>query len=773
MMRWVEIPRPQVSQEFIEAVGGNRMLAEILASRGVTDLDQARAFLDPRYYHPSPPEQMPGMTEAIALIEHAIKEQIKIGVWGDFDVDGQTATTVLASGLRMLGADVVYHIPVRATESHGVNIRNLAKMLDGGVGLIVTCDTGIGAHDAVRYSRNRNVKFIITDHHDLPPELPQANAILNSKLLPDHHPLSTLPGVGVAYKLVEGLFTRQNRSDEVRGFLDLVALGIVADIAILHGDARYLLQQGLAVLRNTQRLGLQILCENAEILRSSLNEEDISYSLAPRLNSLGRLGDANVIVEFLTSEQESMVRVLAARLEGLNAQRKLLSSQVFQAAVAQIERDPSLLKNAALVLSSPNWPAGVVGIVANRLVERYRKPAVLLTGDDEGLARGSARSINGCDISKAIAACSDLLESYGGHPMAAGLALPASRIETFRKRLSEAVLLQLGEVDFEPELAFDLMLDIGEVSLPLLEQIEQLAPFGSGNPPLIFVASNLRMISHSLLGRTEEHLRLLVENLLGEQQQVVWWQGAGWDLPSGVFDLAFAARKNVFRGDVKLQLELIDFKVVEITEAEEPALEVDVHDLRKNLSPQQHLENLMVEHPEATIWAEGLVNGQIESLARHEVGSTDELVLWNCPPSGTILRSVLEVANPNRVYVYGVMTEWDDLEPFINRLAGLCKFAVSRKNGRANLQELTSAMAHTKAAVRLGLEWLENAKKIVIEEEDRDSLVIGLMEKPKEMPISLDITMDQLAPLLRETKAFRNYFRTCSEAQLENLIRGK
>lgn len=771
-MRWQKAFRNAVTDELIALTGGNHLVAEVLASRGINTPDQARAFLDPEEYTPTPAQEIPGMASAVRLIAEAIQKEEKIGIWGDFDVDGQTATTVLVSALEMLGANIVFHIPVRALESHGVNLPNLAKMLDDGVQLVVTCDTGISAAEAVNYAKARGVKFIITDHHDLPETLPPADAIINSKLLPEGHPLSTLPGVGVAYKLVEALFNSKGRQQDLDQFLDLVALGIVADIAYLQGDTRYLLQRGLMILRHTQRLGLQSIFENADISSSFITEEDISYSIAPRLNSLGRLGDANGIVEFLTSVDESYIRVMASRLEGLNAQRKLLSNQVFQAAMDQLERERSLLNAAALVLTSPHWPAGVVGIVASRLVERFHKPAILLTIDEDGFARGSARSVPGCDISKAIAGCSDLLEGFGGHPMAAGLAVQSSRIDQLRRRLSEEVELQIGKNAESPELVYDESLHLDHISLSLVEQVETLAPFGPGNPHLVFISEDLKLVSHSALGRSGEHLRLIVEDSAGNQQQVIWWQGAGWDLPHGQFDLAFAARKNIFRGQVQLQIELLDFRVIEPPEGEEPTPEIDLVDRRGVSDPAADLAEKLGSIPDVVIWAEGPDRQKVSGVGQSEIYPADVLVIWHSPSNISMIRRVINIVEPGRIIVYALDPVPDDFEPFIMRLASLVKYAIARKEGRVNLNDLSAAMGHSSAVVRLGLAWLENTNKITILAEDETNLTIRRALDTTSVYQSPEILLSQMIPLLRESKSFRKYLAECSFHQLKELMCG-
>ncbi len=415
---WV-MPAPvRVAPELAAAVRGHPLVAEALARRGITDPHEARAFLNPGLYNPASPLELPGMGRAVARIGRAIRGGEKICVWGDFDVDGQTSTALLVSVLRDLGAQVAYHVPLRETEGHGVNLAALEQVIDQGTQLVVTCDTGVAALDAVSFARERGVDFVITDHHDLPEELPQAAAVVNPKLIARTSDLTglrnlsgllDLPGVGVAYKLGEALYDWAGRGAEAAKHADLAALGIIADVALLRGDTRNLAQRGLAALRTTERTGIQALFESGELDPGNLTEDHVAFGLAPRLNAAGRLADARPCVELLTTNDRTTARIIAADLEALNARRKFLTDRVTQEAEAQIREDRALLDHAALVLASPYWPAGIVGIVASRLVERYGKPVVLISTAEGGPGRGSARSIDGVDISAAITACRGLL----------------------------------------------------------------------------------------------------------------------------------------------------------------------------------------------------------------------------------------------------------------------------------------------------------------------------------------------------------------------------
>ena len=438
----------------------------------------------------------------------------------------------LVQTLQAIGADVVYYIPIRGKESHGVHIESLKPIIDNGAKLIVTCDTGITAHEAIDYANSRGVDVIITDHHDLGETLPNAKVIINPKTLPKDHPLANLAGVGVAYKLAEALLNSEFRIQNSE-LLDLVALGLIADVALLKGETRSLAQKGIEALRKTNRLGLKVIAELSGTNLETLTEETIGFTFAPRLNALGRLGDANPAVELLITNDPARARVLATQIEGLNAQRRLLTSQVYEAAEAQLRANPDLLAEPAIVLSNRSWPGGVVGIVANKLVDRYHKPAILLNESEDGIMRGSARSVEGLHITEAIATQKEILHGFGGHPMAAGMSLDADKLNEFRRGLGKAIEKQLGEVvREEPTLQIDAWLELNEIDLELATSLELLAPFGAGNPSLTLASRGVTMKSVSKIGKTKEHLRLNIEDESGNTQSILWWGGAGGELPA-------------------------------------------------------------------------------------------------------------------------------------------------------------------------------------------------------------------------------------------------
>jgi single-stranded-DNA-specific exonuclease len=767
MSAWIEPQEAAVPDELNRAIGGHPLVLRALVRRGITNPDQASAFLNPACYTPASPLELPDVEKSAGRIQEAIQKKERICVWGDFDVDGQTATTILYSALHELGAQVSYHIPVREIESHGVNLPVLEKLIDQGIGLLLTCDTGITSHPAVEYANKRGVDVIVTDHHDLPTELPRAFALVNPKRLAQDHPLATLPGAGVAYKLAEQIYRQYGRAGIGEQFLDLVALGIVADVAYLQGDVRYLLQRGLEMLRNTHRSGLQMLMEQAGVSSEWLTEESIGFLLAPRLNALGRLSDANLAVEFLTTSDASMARILAMQLEGLNEQRKLLTNQVFEGAQAQIEADPTLLQTPVLLLAYPSWPAGVLGIVASRLVEHYLRPVILISAPPGEIARGSGRSVEGVNITAAISANQEMLAGFGGHPMAAGLSFsPApdvmEQIARFRRALSHTIREMIGEQQLGPKLVIDGYLPLENLSLEFVEDMERLAPFGSGNPPLMLVARGLRLASQTLLGSSAEHLLLVVEDDHSQTYRVIWWHGGGWPLPEGQFDLAYRARASSFSGQREVQIEWVEARVVEEASPRlEKSRTIQVIDLRDQSQPVEFLKQLRVQEDGLQVWCEGEARDDLQGFDRWQLTPGRALAVFTIPPGPAELTVAIETVTPSIIYLFGVDPGMDKLQVFLKRLAGLVKHAISAKQGCIRVPILAAATAQRESAVRLGLAWLETGGHIRLLHEQGDGVCVEM--GTGQVGGSLPQVTARLKAIINETAAYRAYFRQADQ----------
>ncbi|MGQ9490303.1 MAG: single-stranded-DNA-specific exonuclease RecJ [Anaerolineae bacterium] len=779
---WRE-PQPiDVPDALRAAVGGHPLVAETLVRRGITEPSAAAGFLDPTHYRPTSPTELPGMSRALARLTRAICAGEPICVWGDFDVDGQTATALLVSALRDLGGRISYHIPLRETEGHGVGLAALRQVIAAGARLILTCDTGVTAHAAVAYARSQRVDVIITDHHDLPETLPEAAAaIVNPKLLfgarpvgdgPDPsekpglspttfspHPLADLPGVGVAYKLAEALYAWARRPAEVEQYLDLVALGVVADLAVQHGDTRYLLQRGLVALRRARRLGVRALLEAADLNPEHLTEEHIAFILGPRLNAAGRLADANPCVELLTTDDRTRARVIAADLEALNSRRRLLCDQVERSAEAQIADDRSLLDDPVLVLANPHWPAGVIGIVASRLVEKYGRPVILISAPAEGVGRASARSVEGLNITAAIAAHADLLLGFGGHPMAAGFTIQTERIPEFRRALARAVASLIG--GREPEaLIIHGRLPLRELSLALVDDLGRLAPFGPGNPPPVLMAERVQLLSSQTVGRNETHRLLVVADETGAQCPVIWWEGGSEEPPEGIFDLAYIARASSYRGTREIEVALVAWRPSPGAEAAarvRPTIEVT--DYRQVANPHQVLAALAAE-ADVVVWREAEAAAAVMGYDRWHLPRGQALAIWTIPPGLSELRAALTRVQPTRVYLFANDPGMDQPQAFLRRLAGLVKYALHSQAGRVTLAELAASTAQRQATVEAGLAWLAGQGHVHIAAQTDKEVVISAGDGIARPQAEQRRLAARLEAALAETAAYRAYYRT-------------
>ena len=739
------------------------LVAQTLIRRGITTPRAAHAFLN---LGTASSTRFPNIERAVDRINSAIQIGDQIGVWGDFDVDGQTATTVLVQTLQALGANFTYYIPIRGKEGHGIHVETLQSMLDNEVKLLLTCDTGITAHKAIDYANSRGVDVIVTDHHDLGDTLPNAAAIINPKLLPGDHPLANLAGVGVAYKLAEALLANHQLPFTSEALLDLVALGLIADVALLKGETRLLVQQGIQALRETNRPGLKVMAELSGASLETLTEETIGFTFAPRLNALGRLSDANPAVELLITSDPARARVLATQIEGLNAQRRLLTSQVYEAAEAKLHENPDLLTEPAIVLSHSNWPGGVVGIVANKLADRYHKPVLLLTESEDGILRGSARSVEGLHITQAITMQKDILLAFGGHPMAAGLSLQKEKLAEFRKGIGRAIEKQLGtSIRQEPVLQIDAWLGLEEINLELANALESMAPFGAGNPPLVLASRGVQLRSVTTVGKAKEHLRLTIEDGNGNAQSILWWGGAGNDLPEegSTVDLAYSLRASTFRGKRQVTLQFEDFRVLEAN-IELKAAKVEVEDWRARDGKLNELKDGIL------VLAEGA--DKAKGKNRFELYPADEFAIYTTPPSPADLRFALETVKPKKIYLLGVSPAQETAsarlkmtDEFLSRLAGLSKYVINQRGGKVTVLELAAATGQRESAVRTGLEWLAAGGHVSVQSSE-DAVLVSAGNGEPDQYLQKELYI-AVKGILEETAAYRAHF---ARASVETLI---
>jgi single-stranded-DNA-specific exonuclease len=764
--QWQDPESVTVPEELRQSIAGSELLLETLTRRGYSDPEKARAFLDPDQYTPTSPLELPDLARAVKRIQSAISTHQKIGVWGDFDVDGQTSTTVLVAGLRRLGADVVYHIPVRAKESHGILIDPLKEFLSQGVQLIVTCDTGITAHDAVNYANSQGVDVIITDHHSLPPELPAALAVVNPQRLSADHPLQTLCGVGAAYELIEELCLEADDPDYPQSLLDLVALGLVADMAILKLDARYLVQKGLHILQSNPRPSLKKILTENKVPAQQVTEETISFVIAPRMNAVGRLDNANSMVEFLLSEDPTFLATKYYQIEGLNEERKIRCDDVFKGAQAALEANPRLVERPLIFLAHPEWHGGVVGIVASRLVEIYHRPAILLNSSDPAAAKGSCRSVEGINITDALRQNSQLLLGFGGHPMAAGLSVRPENLDELQFGLISSINHMIADNHITSTLPIDAYVDLKTLDLDLLLDLSRLAPFGPGNPPLRFACKELSIESFTSLGKNKDHLQMNLQSTDGENYRFVWWQGAGLPQPEGRFDLIFHARASNYKGKVDKMFEWEDFRETNdqliTTRINRKKNSLQQVDLRFSENPVSELARLVSE-PDSQIWCEGSAACPFPSWPREKLSPASRLIIWTIPPSLQVIQQVLFQVKPSQLFWFAALPPENDLKILLRQAIGtIKKYLISSVDLPLAYSALAQQLAITLPLAKLLVNWLAVSGEITLGQTGADSVFIS-SQKHSPDPISVSTLQKEIQTVLKEITAFRDfYLRTAS-----------
>mgnify|MGYP002553595581 FL=1 len=487
-----------------------RIVAALLVNRGIKTVDAARSFLYADEHDFYDPFLLSGMEEAVKRIVKAVKNNEKIMIYGDYDADGVSSTTVLKLALNQLGAEQVdWYIPNRFTEGYGPNKEAFAKIKEMGTSLLITVDCGISGIEEAQYAKELGMDYIVTDHHEPGPVLPEALAILHPKKPGETYPFHELAGAGVAMKLAHALL-----GELPEELIGIAAIGTIADLVPLHDENRLIALRGLQALKRTKRPGLLALYKKAGIAMDSFNEDSIGFGIAPRINAVGRLEDADPAVELLLTNDEAEAERIAEEIDFLNKERQSIVKEITQEAIAEVENRFPLEDYPVLVIAKEGWNPGVVGIVASKLVEKYYRPTIILSIDREkGTAKGSARSIPGFDLFQNLSLNRELLPHFGGHPMAAGMTLKIEDVDELRLRLCMQAKDILKEEDFQPVTEIDGVISIEEVSLKLIGQMAGLAPYGMQNPKPRILIEGAEVASMRKIGADKTHLKLaLLEN---------------------------------------------------------------------------------------------------------------------------------------------------------------------------------------------------------------------------------------------------------------------
>jgi single-stranded-DNA-specific exonuclease len=546
-------------QEWQEKLGISTLVTKLLMTRGFKDVEEARRMLHTQDVQFHDPFLLSGMIEAVERIQHAIEKGEKIRIYGDYDCDGVSSTTLFIHVLHQLGAIFDYYIPNRFTEGYGLNNAALDQAKIEDVSLIITVDTGISARDQIAYGESIGLEFIVTDHHEPPEQLPECVAVINPKKPGCSYPYKYLAGAGVAFKLGQALLGRVPFE-----LVDLATIGTIADLVPLTGENRLIAYHGLIALNNTKHIGLEALLEVAGLADEVINERHVGFAIGPRINASGRLETADKAVELLISQDRDQALLLAEEIDNINQQRQTMVDEITKEAIEWVEEKYPDIKPKALVVAKEGWNAGVIGIVASRLVERYYLPTIVLAIDEEkGIAKGSARSIEGFDMYQALCQCQEWLPHFGGHPMAAGMTLKAEDLVHLRQRLDQLAEQWIKEDDLKPVTSIDISCRIDEITLETIQELDKLAPYGVGNPKPMILLEKMNIKELRQVGTEQQHLKCQLE------QEGAILDGIGFSLGEVASEISIGAQLDVlgqldineWNGTKKPQIMMKDLRV--------------------------------------------------------------------------------------------------------------------------------------------------------------------------------------------------------------------
>ena len=534
-------------------------IAKLLLTRGVDSAEKLRLFLDPPQQLPYNPMRMAGMDQAVARLNRALDRGERVGVFGDFDVDGVTGAAILGEGLGELGISVQPYLPHRMEEGHGLSEAAVGRFAEQGVSLIITVDTGVTAVEEVAAASRLGTDVIITDHHVPHADLPEAASVIDPNLPDSAYPFSGLCGAGLALKLMQGVYQFLGQPWNP-ALLELAALGTIADLVPLLDENRYLVQEGLAEMGRTLRPGLSALFQNCRLEPGQLDSEAISFQVCPRLNSAGRMGHAEDSYRLLTTKSTEEAYSLAASLEQLNRTRRDASDRAMAIASEQVQRKYSgSAPPPILVVCDAEIVPGVAGLVAGRLAETYRRPALVMSlqGDH---AVASGRSIPQFDIEQALESCRGMLVKYGGHSQAAGCTVSTDQLPGFIDALTGIAEKELGNSDLKPGLSIDAEISLGELNQEAIGWLTALEPFGQGNPRPLFLSRNVSVLETRSIGNAGQHLKLLVEQDGKIMTALAFNQASSWPRGAARLDLAYSVTSDWWRGVKSDNLKVVDVR---------------------------------------------------------------------------------------------------------------------------------------------------------------------------------------------------------------------
>jgi len=738
-----------IPPEVVEAAGGDELVARIFYNRGYKDPDTIRQMLDESLYNPTRPEEFPGIEKAVERISEAIEKREKIAVYGDYDVDGVTSTVLLVQCLKWYTESVTYHVPDRFTEGYGMNEDVIRSLAEEGVSLVITCDCGISNINEIKTAKELGMDVVVTDHHNLPEVLPEADVILNPKLLGEGHGAKNLSGCGMAYFLALALLERYNEPQKAEEFLDLLAMSLIADVVSLNGENRYLLKKAKPKLFNTKRIGLRALLSLAEKDGKLETEEDIAFQLAPRINAAGRMESARLPVELLLCEDNAKAMEMALKIDYLNKERKRIQQEMAEEAMEMVEERKK--NKTVLVLYSRFWHHGIIGIVAGKVCEAYRKPAILLSLKEDGVTvTGSARSTEDVNIYELIKACSSKLLKFGGHSQAAGLSLKKEDLEDFTREIEDLAERKYFISDVV-RADVDMELELGSIDEDLYGRIQKAGPYGEGFEAPCFVARNVTVVSDRKTARN--HHIMVLSDIHGNRIPAVKWFGEDEDLNGRVYDIIYTIGRNTYRG--KNELQLTASYLLPAEGVPEQAFDGQIIDERG-----VDAADIIEKYPDALYFYEGLMARcpVDKALDRYGISAgkkAETLVFLSTPVNTSVFREVIALARPKKVVInFSVPADYS-FKGFMGNLMGVVKHIINRQGGRTGLEQLAIKLCVEDNVMKAALKYLKTVAPVEFLENSEDEIYFYGTKKPS--PVNNVLLVKNLKNALMEKNAYQQF----------------
>lgn len=663
------------------------LVASLLVNRGIECAEEARKFLYTKDQAFHDPFLLKDMDKAVKRIKQAIEKQEQIFIFGDYDADGVSSTTVMMKTLLDLGADVQYYIPNRFTEGYGPNEPAFRHLASCGVSLIITVDTGISAIHEAQVAKELGIDLIITDHHEPGPALPETYAIVHPKLHDSTYPFRELAGVGVAFKLSHALYGKVPEH-----LLDIVVIGTVADLVSLTGENRLIVTRGIKKMKSTTNVGLQALLKLASVNPSTINEETIGFTLGPRINAAGRLESADIAVDLLLTDDENEANAIAEEMEQLNKQRQAIVNQIAEEAIKEVEENYQVSENSVLILGKEGWNAGVIGIVASKLVERYYRPTIILSYDiEKGLAKGSARSIAGFDLFQNLSTCRELLPHFGGHPMAAGMTLKIDDVDELRTRLNSLAKEQLTDEDFIPVVNIDTAVSLAQIDLKAIEEMQMLSPYGVDNPKPKVLIDSVELAQIRKIGSEQNHLKVT----LAESSAKL--DGVGFGLGHLYEHIAPSAKLSVI-GELSIN-EWNNIRKPQIFLADMAVATWQLFDFRGNKKQIHYIDSIPKHERKWIVFDsahntlipdyqnEAVICVESEDHAKQLSLDGQNVIVVDMPPTKEVIEQLFVGKKPARVYVQFYKRDSDFFSTVPTREHFKWFYAFLAKKGPLNMSQ--------------------------------------------------------------------------------------